>query len=99
MEPIVFRAKRGRLLLNLAGALGFVAMGIFLLIHGRGAAIAWMSILFFGCCAAVFVGQLLDTRARDALPRVARRAFVLTDLRHQPPKLDAPGSTPGEGTE
>ena len=61
MEPLVFRPARAKLLL---GSLGFVGGGAGMVLDERAAIVVWMSVLFFGGCAAVAVAQLVDTRAR-----------------------------------
>lgn len=64
MEPIVFRPARAQLLPLLLGSLGFVGGGAGMVLDERAAIVGWMSVLFFGGCAAVAVAQLVDTRAR-----------------------------------
>ncbi len=56
-DTLVLRPSPWKLLLMLAGSLGFVAIGVFMMPAGEWK--SWLVIGFFGLCAAVFLAQLL----------------------------------------
>jgi hypothetical protein len=66
MPPIAIHASRLKYALLLLAALGFVAGGVFIVLHGKpgDAWVGWMSILFFGAGIPLFGRQLLDARPR-----------------------------------
>ena len=67
---IVVRNSRGRYLLYLLGALGFVALGAFLIAKGGAFWAGLLNVVFFGLCAAVFIRQILDRRPRLVLDEI-----------------------------
>ncbi|GBG02800.1 hypothetical protein AZSI13_21270 [Azospira sp. I13] len=66
MPPITLHASRLKYALLLLATLGFVAGGVFILLHGKpgDAWVGWMSILFFGAGILLFGWQLVDARPR-----------------------------------
>jgi hypothetical protein len=64
IEQFVFKRSYRRIIPLLIGSLAFVAAGVFLLARSPDKWEIWMSTIFFGGCAAVFVSQLLDSRPR-----------------------------------
>lgn len=64
IEQIVFKRSHWKIVLLLIVSLTFVAAGAFLVARSPDKWVGWMSITFFGGCAAVFVWQLLDSRPR-----------------------------------
>jgi hypothetical protein len=69
MTPLVLQPARARGIFPLVISIAFVAAGVFVLLTGRpgSTSVGWMTILFFGGCAAVLVRQLLDARPRIVL--------------------------------
>ncbi|TDK24952.1 hypothetical protein E2F46_07170 [Luteimonas aestuarii] len=57
-DALHLKPSRWRLLLLLAGSLGFVALGVLLVREGE-AWVAWSCIVFFGLCALVAIVSLL----------------------------------------
>lgn len=64
MQPIIITQSRKRWLIYFLGACVFVATGILLLLNGESGIVAWMTIVFFGGCALMFLWQFLDNRPR-----------------------------------
>jgi len=66
MQPVVITQSWKRMLVFLAGALAFVATGILIIrLGGPGSGfVGWMSIVFFGGCALIFLWRLADNRPR-----------------------------------
>lgn len=66
MTPVSIKSSRLKYILLLIASLGFVAGGIFILIHGDAGDtwVGWMSIVFFGAGIPIFVWQLVDSRPR-----------------------------------
>ncbi|MGA2541133.1 MAG: STM3941 family protein [Verrucomicrobiota bacterium] len=64
IEQFVFKRSYWKIVPLLIASLAFVASGVFLLLRSPDKWVGWMSIIFFGACALVFVWQLLDARPR-----------------------------------
>ncbi|HMB90038.1 MAG TPA: STM3941 family protein [Rhodothermales bacterium] len=66
MQTVILRNSRKQYVVFLAIGLVFVAGGLFILLTGdtEAAWIAWLCVLFFGACVAVFLRQLFDNRPR-----------------------------------
>lgn len=66
MQTVYLRNSRKQYVVFLGIGLVFVAVGLYLLLKGEAEAawIAWLCIVFFGACAAVFLRQLFDNRPR-----------------------------------
>jgi len=66
---LVISGSRVKYILLLLVAIGFVILGIFILVEGKAgdAWIGWMSIAFFGLGIPLFVRQLFDARPRVVL--------------------------------
>lgn len=65
-------ASRGKLVLALLGAAGFVVLGLFLAMRGTGIEVwvGWVCVAFFGAGIPLFLKQLLDARPRVVLDEV-----------------------------
>jgi len=69
LDTIKLYFSKRKYFLFLLGSLGFVAVGVFLLIKGKqdAAVAAWLSIIFFGACSLAFIFPLFDARPRIIL--------------------------------
>jgi hypothetical protein len=64
VDAVVIKSARLKWLAYLVLALGFVAMGVFLIRSGQAVMVGWVNVAFFGGGAALFIKQLLDPRPR-----------------------------------
>jgi hypothetical protein len=62
MEKLIIKNARGKYVLLLIGSIGFVAVGIWIVVHGGSS--GWVPILFFGCGIPIFIWQIADARPR-----------------------------------
>ena len=64
MTHVVIMASRLKYILFLVAAAGFVAGGVFMLLHNGPLWVAWLNILFFGSAIPLFIWQIIDRRPR-----------------------------------
>ena len=62
MEKLSIKNSRWKYVLLLIGSIGFVAVGIWIVVHGRAS--GWVPILFFGSGVPIFLWRIADARPR-----------------------------------
>ena len=62
MEKLIIKNSRWKHVLLLIGCMGFVATGIWIVVHGKS--FGWVPILFFGSGLVVSIWQIVDSRPR-----------------------------------
>ena len=62
MEKLIIKNSRWKYVLLLIGSIGFVAAGIWIVVHGGS--FGWVPILFFGSGIPIFIWQIADARPR-----------------------------------
>ena len=64
MNELIIKSSPWKFIFLLLISLAFVGAGVFMLFAGGPRPVAWLSIVFFGACAAVFFWQTADSRPR-----------------------------------
>lgn len=64
MDMLVIQPSRTKWSALLLLAIGFVALGLWLVLAGTSVLVGWVNVAFFGFCAVTFARQLADRRPR-----------------------------------
>jgi len=64
MNTLVIQTSRTKWSALFSLAIGFVALGLWLVVSGTSVLVGWLNVAFFGLCAVMFARQLADRRPR-----------------------------------
>jgi hypothetical protein len=75
MEPHIFYPSRVKVLRDLVGSIGLVAIGVWML--AQGLKIAWVAVAFFGMCTFTFMTLMLPN---NSYLRIGPEGFEIRSL-------------------